>query len=128
MLSKLKTELESLKKQRLDNLYFKDSRSRVFTQYKDFNLGMFLDRRIEKVEALIREIEKFTGNPCEWEGNEITLSICENCPIADDCIVYNNWMNRPARKRFDPNGDMIEYDKYGNLKYQVLNLKTGEGI
>lgn len=128
MLSKLRQELESLKKQRLDNLYLKDSYSRVETLYKDHKLGRFIDRKIEQVESLIREIEKFTGEPHEWQGNEITLSKCENCPIADDCKVYNNWMNRPARKRFDPNGDVIEYDKTGNLKYQVLNFKTGEKV
>jgi hypothetical protein len=124
MLSKLRQELSCLKAKAKANKYYYDGH----VKYHDFELYLILDKQIDRVNNLIKEIEDFTGEPHEWQGNEITLRICDECPIADDCIVYNNWMNRPARKRFDPNGDMIEYDKYGNLKYQVLNLKTGEGI
>jgi hypothetical protein len=128
MLTKLKAELEQLEQERRDNLYYKDDRTSVVTQYKNWNLGKEQERKIAIIEDLIRAYEDYEGSPAEWQGNEITLRICDNCPICETCKVYNAWLNRPARPHFDINGDVIEYDVTGNLKYQVINLKTGERV
>lgn len=128
MLNKLKAQLEQLENERHKNLYYLDDRSRVVTQYKNWKLGKEQERKIAELEEKIREYEDYTGQPHEWKGNEITLRICDTCPISETCKVYNAWLNRPARKRFDKCGDAIEYDTTGNLKNQVVNLKTGERV
>jgi hypothetical protein len=124
MLNKLRAELEQLEKERDANSFHYDGQ----WKYRNWELGQEQERKIKVIESLIRAYEDFSGSPAEWEGNEITLRICDNCPISETCKVYNAWLNRPARPRFDINGDVIEYDVTGNLKYQVINLKTGERV
>jgi hypothetical protein len=124
MLNKLKAELEQLEQERDANSFHYDGQ----WKYRNWELGQEQERKIKVIESLIRAYEDFSGSPAEWEGNEIDTVICKNCPLCEECTVYNNWLNRPARKRFDPNGNEIEYDKTGNLKYQVINLKTGERV
>ena len=124
MLNKLRNELARLKAKARANEFYFDG----YVRYKNFDLYKSLDKQIDKVRAEIELYEQFEGDPLDWEANDVNLRVCPDCPFADDCRVFNNYMNRPARKRFDANGDVIEYDQTGNLKYQVLNLKTGEQI
>ena len=122
MLEKLRNELASLKAKARANEFYYDG----YVWYKNFDLYRSLDKQIDKVEEKIALYEQFEGDPMEWKANGDSISECEECPHNEKCKRWNNYMNRPARKRFDANGDVIEYDKTGNLKYQVLNLKTGE--
>ena len=124
MLKELREKLARLKAKARANEYYFDG----YVRYRNFDLYLFLDKQIDKVRAEIELYEQYEGDPLNWEANEINLSKCWECAFADDCRVFTNFMNRPARKRFDANRDVIEYDKTGNLKYQVLNLKTGEQI
>ena len=127
-MNNLLAKLEMLEKKRRDNLYYKDDYSSTYTQYKSLKLGFDLEIEIDKLENLIRSYNNFAGNPSDWKGNMITINICNECKISDTCKVWNDWINRPARKRFDNCGDVIEYDNTGNRKYQIENLKTGEAV
>lgn len=88
-----------------------------------------LKGKLAEIDAQIRLHLDYNGAPHEWQGNEKTVGLCgETCPLSDICIVYNSWLNRPPKRRFDRNGDVIEYDYTGNRKYQIENLITGEQI
>ena len=119
MLNKLRNELASLKAQQDPLSYWYDG----YEQYRDRNAYFVLQSKIDKVEEKIALYEQFEGDPMEWKANGDSISECQKCPHNEKCKRWNNYINRPARKRFDQNGDVIEYDKTGNLKYQVLNLK-----
>ena len=93
----------------------------------------FYDKRIEQIRAEIELYEQFEGDPMEWKANGDSISECQECPHNEKCKRWNNYINRPARKRATWDRVMqvehiIEYDEYGNRKYQGLNLKTGEQI
>ena len=132
-IEQLQRELNNLKNQRLNNLYFKDSYTRVITQYIDYALGKEIEKKIERIEYLIREIEDFSGDdPAAWRGNIISMSICPECILSEICEIWNEFSNRHAsphhHAQLDKYGDEIEYDNTGNMKYQIVNLKTGEKV
>ena len=122
MLKELREKLARLKAEQDANEYYFDG----YVRYRNFDLYLYLDKQIDKLRARIELHEQYEGDPLDWEANEIRLMVCIDCRYAEKCKVYNRFLNRPARKRFDQNGDVIEYDQTGNLKYQVLNLQTGE--
>ena len=69
----------------------------------------------------------------EWEKyyNMELEAYCEM--YAVDAFRWDNdreefYRSSKPRKRFDENGDVIDYDYCGNRASQFINLKTGERI
>ena len=97
----------------------------------DEDLERSLVAEIDKTHEEIRTHLMYNGEPYEWKGNELSLSICETCPLEDTCIRYNNWLERPRKIRatFDrilQIDHVIRYDEYGNRENQGIDVKTGE--
>ena len=124
MLERLRYTLNIYLQKQKANQYMFDGE----VKFRNASLAYWYDKEIDRLRAEIELYEQFEGDPMEWKANGDSISECQECPHNEKCKRWNDYINRPARKRFDANGDVIEYDKTGNLKYQVLNLKTGEQI